>query len=185
MNNQEHIKLLHQGEAFFSVALVGFPGAGKTTVGKQLARALDYTFLDTDILFGERYELPVNQFIKTYGETIFRKCEYDLLSDIVEQPYTVISCGGGTPCYANAMDLLLQNAFTVYIKMAPKSLQQRLVNSKRIRPLVNKESPEEVAAYIEKTLPIREAYYSRAHLIYKGEDFHIDELIQNLPIDKL
>ena len=87
MNNQEHIKLLHQGEAFFSVALVGFPGSGKTTVGKQLARALQYEFLDMDILFGQRYEVPVNLFMKKYGETMFRKCEYDLLTEIVEKPY--------------------------------------------------------------------------------------------------
>ena len=183
MNNQEHIKLLHQGEAFFSVALVGFPGSGKTTVGKQLARALQYEFLDMDILFGQRYEVPVNLFIKKYGETMFRKCEYDLLTEIVEKPYTVISCGGGTPCFFNSMDLLLQNAFTIYIKMAQKSLYQRLLNSKRTRPLVHKEDPEAIMAFIEKTLPAREAYYNRAHLCYKGEDFHLNELLQVLPLE--
>ena len=183
MNNQEHIKLLHDGEAFFSVALVGFPGSGKTTVGKQLARALQYEFLDMDVLFGERYEVPVNLFMKKYGETMFRKCEYDLLTEIVEKPYTVISCGGGTPCFFDSMDMLLQNAFTIYIQMSPKSLYQRLLNSKRVRPLVHKENPEELEAYIEKNLPIREAYYNRAHLCYKGEDFKLNELLQVLPLE--
>lgn len=183
MDNQKHIKLLYEREAFFSVSLVGFPASGKTTIGKQLAKALEFEFIDMDILFGERYQMPVHLFIKKYGETVFRKCEYDLITDIIEKPYTVISCGGGTPCFFNTMDLLLQNSFTIYVKMSVKSLQQRLLNSKRIRPLIKKDNPEDVLAYIEATLPDREKYYQRAHLSYKGENFHLNELLHTLPIE--
>lgn len=182
--NNDHTKLLHNGEAFFSIAMVGFPGCGKSTIGKQLAKALHYDFCDLDTEFTQRYEISIHQFFKQYGEKMFRKCEYDLLTEMVEQPYKVISCGGGTPCFFNSMDLMLRECFTIYVKMSTKSLHQRLSDSKRIRPLTQNMTSEQLHEYIEKTLPLREQFYQRAHLTYKGEDFHIEELmncLNNLP----
>ncbi len=163
-----------------SIVLVGFAGAGKTTIGKRLASNLGMEFVDCDAKFEKKYKLSISLFFEKYGEKAFRECEYSLLKELLQVDNCVIATGGGAPCFFDAMDLILRHSVSVYIKMSPKSLFVRLSNSQRKRPLTIGKTPSELMTYIENTLCQREVFYSRAMYTIKGENFNYEQLQQCL-----
>ncbi|GAG82863.1 unnamed protein product [marine sediment metagenome] len=86
------------------IFLIGFMGSGKSTTGKQLAKRLGYTFVDTDNLIVERLGMSVNEIFDRLGEKTFRKNETRLLNELILKNNLVVSTGGGLPCYGNNMD---------------------------------------------------------------------------------
>lgn len=167
------------------IILVGFPGSGKSTIAKKIANRLHYQFVDMDHLFESKYKLSIPDFFKKYGEEVFRKSEHVLLKEVIQQEKVVISTGGGTPCFHGNMELIMENGFSIYIKMAPASLLDRLVNSKRIRPLVHNKTPEQIKQFIEEKLPIREQFFQQADMVIKGESLDFEHLMSLITKRKL
>ena len=162
------------------VILVGFPGSGKSSVGKKLAAKLGCEFVDLDNAFEEEYHVSIPDFFQKYNETAFRSCERKVLLDKLALDNVVLSAGGGTPCFSDNMQLMKNSGVVVYIKMAPASLFDRLSHAKRVRPLVQNKTPEELQQYIDNTLPLRETFYQQAHLIVKGESIDVDNLCEEV-----
>lgn len=160
-----------------TIVLVGFPGSGKSTVGKRLASRLSLPFYDTDSFFERKYHLSISDFFSKYGESAFRICEHKVLTEILSFPPCVVATGGGLPCFFNAMSLIGTNAISVYIELSPQSLLDRLVHSKKPRPLLAGKTQEEIAAYIAEELPRRDFFYRQAKLNIKGESLCIDDLV--------
>jgi shikimate kinase len=146
------------------VYLIGFMGAGKSTLGKRLASKLGVAFLDLDSLFEDKYKINIRTFFEKYGESLFRQFEYDLIKSTFELQDVVISTGGGTPCFYDAMNLMKLKGTTVYMETTPAGLASRLMNSKRQRPLVAGKSPDELLEFITEKLRQREYWYLQAHL---------------------
>lgn len=157
------------------VYLIGFMGVGKTTLGKKLASHMELDFVDLDMMFEHRYRLTVQAFFAKYGEQLFRKFEQELLKTTFGMTNTVISTGGGTPCYASSMDDMCTHGLTVYMQMPPAALVSRLVNAKRQRPLLEGKSKEQLADFVDNKLLERQPYYNRAHL-------HVDALRLNISL---
>lgn len=162
------------------VILVGFPGCGKSSVGKKLAAKLGYGFVDLDEAFEEEYHISIPDFFQKYNETAFRSCERKVLINKLQLDNVVISSGGGTPCFSDNMQLMRDSGVVVYIKMAPASLFDRLSHAKRPRPLVQNKTPEELQQYIDNTLPLREPVYQQAHFTVKGESIDIEALCEEV-----
>jgi shikimate kinase len=162
------------------IVLVGFPGAGKSTVGKALARKTGLTFLDLDQEMERNYHSSISIFLEKFGEAFFRKCENEMLQKLLQQDNIVLATGGGTPCFYNAMSLINEKATSIYIKLSEESLFVRLMQAKKKRPLITQSTPEELKDYIKKTLKIREPFYRQAHIITKGESINIEELMKCL-----
>ena len=162
------------------IILVGFPGSGKSSVGKKLAAKLGCDFVDLDDAFEEVYHVSIPDFFAKYSEPAFRSCERKVLLDKLQLDNIVISSGGGTPCFADNMAIMKQFGIVVYIKMAPASLFDRLIHAKRPRPLVQNKTPEELRAYIDTTLTLREPVYQQAHLTVKGESIDIEALCEKV-----
>lgn len=162
------------------VILVGFPGCGKSSVGKKLAAKLGYGFVDLDEAFEEEYHISIPDFFQKYNETAFRSCERKVLINKLQLDNVVISSGGGTPCFSDNMQLMKDSGIVVYIKMAPASLFDRLSHAKRPRPLVQNKTPEELQQYIDNTLPLREFVYQQAHFTVKGESIDIEALCEKV-----
>ena len=162
------------------VILVGFPGCGKSSVGKKLAAKLGYGFVDLDEAFEEEYHITIPDFFQKYNETAFRSCERKVLINKLQEDDIVLSSGGGTPCFSYNMQLMRDSGIVVYIKMAPVSLFDRLSHAKRPRPLVQNKTPEELQQYIDNTLPLREPVYQQAHLTVKGESIDIEALCEEV-----
>ena len=166
-----------------NIVLVGFPGAGKTTVGKTLAKLFQYDFLDLDQEVENHFRISIHDFIQKYGESAFRQCEFRVLKECLSQKRErniVLSTGGGTPCYNEAMDFINQHATSVYIKMSKLSLHTRLSNAKKKRPLIQQYDAEGLMEYIEKTLTIREPVYEQAALVVKGESIDVQGLAEKI-----
>ena len=163
-----------------TIVLVGFPGSGKSTVGRRLASRLSLPFYDTDSYFETKYHITVSDFFSKYGEDFFRICEKSVLEELLSLPPCVIATGGGLPCHGDAMQLINESALSVYIKLSQKSLFDRLLHSKKVRPLLFGKTSEELLAYIEETLLQREVFYSRATICVKGENMDVDALVSSL-----
>lgn len=162
------------------IFIVGFSGAGKSTVGRRLASRLGWQFYDTDNFIELKYHLSIPDFFEKYGENAFRICEKAALMELLQNEQAVISTGGGTPCFFNNMEMMLQNGCVVYLKLAAQSLFTRLQQSHKERPLTTGKSDAQLMEYVETTLLAREPYYNKAHLIEKGENLSIQSLVEKL-----
>lgn len=144
------------------VILIGYMGAGKTTVGKALAADLGLTFYDLDWYITMRYHRSVPEIFAERGEEGFRDLERRMLHEVAEFENVVVSCGGGTPCFYDNMEYMNSLADTVYLKADPDVLAQHLKMGKGKRPLIEGKTPEELETYIQESLKAREPFYSQA-----------------------
>ena len=163
------------------VFIIGYMGAGKSTVGKRLANNLDIPFVDLDDAFEARFRYSIPRFFDHFGEKRFREFEHQCLKEIiVEHAEAVISTGGGTACFKNNISLMNKEGITVYIKMHPKSLALRLNQARRLRPVVRDIKNSDMQKFIEEQLAEREPYYEQATTIIKGESLDLADLISKL-----
>ena len=145
------------------IILIGYMGAGKTTVGKALAKELGLFFYDLDWYIETRMRKTVKQIFDERGEEGFRQIEHNMLHEVAEFENVIVSCGGGTPCFFDNMDYLNQQAETVYLKASPEVLYEHLRMGKGVRPLLLNKTPEETRAFIREQLQQRESFYMKAH----------------------
>jgi shikimate kinase len=162
------------------IVLVGFAGAGKSTIAKKIAQHFNFSVLDTDKMLEEKYRISVFDVFEKYDETVFRQLEYKILVESLQQKNVVIATGGGAPCFFDAMKLINENACSIYIEMSPKSLTHRLLNAKVTRPLTQNKTEEELLAFITEQLAQRTPIYQQAHFTVKGEDFDLQNVIQRI-----
>jgi len=146
--------------------LIGFMGSGKSALGKQLANLLHSNFVDMDELFEQRYHLSIYDFFGKYGEDNFRKIERELLLETINLENTVISTGGGTPCFYDNMSFIRDNGISVYLRMTSGELTQRLKTVKKKRPLIKEMPAESLEEWISVQLTYRETYYLQANFIF-------------------
>jgi len=144
------------------IILIGYMGAGKTTVGKALAAELGVPFYDLDWYITMRYRKSVPEIFAERGEEGFRDLERRMLHEAAEFENVVLSCGGGTPCFFDNMEYMNSLADTVYLKAEPDVLAMHLKMGKGKRPLIEGKTPEELEVYIKESLEAREPYYSQA-----------------------
>lgn len=163
-----------------NIILVGFPGAGKTTIGKKIAERLNRRFVDLDEAIENRYHITIPRLFQRYGESAFRKCEHITLTHVLQSDHLVLSTGGGTPCYENNMILLNANGLTVYIRMTIPSLIWRLQHGKKNRPNTDNLDETELTQYVQQTFPLREPYYLQAKIILKGEHFDLETAVETI-----
>lgn len=147
------------------IILTGYMCAGKTTVGKALAKELGRTFYDLDWYVEERFHKKVSRIFEEYGEAHFRDLEHRMLHEVAEFEDIVLACGGGTPCFFDNMAYMNAVADTFYLKASPETLMQHIAISKGNRPLLKGKSPEELREYITAQLAQREPFYEQAHHI--------------------
>ena len=144
------------------IILIGYMGAGKTTVGRALAKELGIPFYDLDWYIESRMRKKVPQIFAEKGEDGFRTIEHNMLHEVAEFEDVIISCGGGTPCFFDNMDYMNAQAENVYLKARPEVLYDHLRMGRTERPLLTGKSPEELQSFIAEQLKLREPYYSKA-----------------------
>lgn len=152
------------------IFLIGYMGSGKTTVGKLLAARLQYGFIDMDAFIEEKQFKSVSQIFTDLGEEQFRLLEQQCLHEIAEFDHVVISTGGGAPCFFDNMDYMNEKGITVYLKLSPAELADRLETSHaNKRPLIANRKGAELQQFIAEGLAKREAFYSKAAFTVAGE----------------
>ena len=151
------------------IFLIGYMGAGKTTLGKAFARAMGLTFVDLDWYIEERYHKTVRQIFEERGEDGFRELEKRMLHETGEFEDVVISVGGGTPCFFDNMDYMNSVGQTVFLDVDVKVLFRRLKVAKQQRPLLANKTDEELMTFIVEALQKRLPFYSKANYVFNGE----------------
>ncbi|WP_027454771.1 shikimate kinase [Xylanibacter brevis] len=144
------------------IILIGYMGAGKTTIGKALSKELDMPFYDLDWYIESRHRKTVSQLFQEVGEEGFRKIEHCLLHEVAEFENVIISCGGGTPCFYDNIDYMNQQGEVIYLKTSPEVLYKHLLMAKVERPLLKDKTPEELITFIREQLEKREPFYTKA-----------------------
>ncbi len=160
------------------IYLLGFMGAGKTSVGRMLARELAYDFADMDEEIEKSVGKSVQDIFSIKGEEWFRAKEREVLHLLGGMKKNmVISTGGGAPCFGDNMDFINSTGTSVYLKMTPGDLARRLINSKKQeRPLIKNMNGQELLEFIVAKLGEREAFYLKSQLIVPAESITIPDL---------
>jgi len=161
------------------VILIGYMGAGKTTIGKALAKELGVTFYDLDWYIETRMRKKVKQIFDERGEEGFRIIEKNMLHEVAEFEDVVLACGGGTPCFFDNMDYMIEKGNVVYLRGTPEILFQHLKLGKGVRPLLLGKSDEELLEYIKENVEKREAFYMKANYIIDIPCMTDEDKIQN------
>lgn len=165
---------------FRRVYITGFMGCGKTTAGKRLAAALDFSFIDLDFEIERKEQRAIRDIFATSGEEYFRLTESEVLRNLDIRADTVVSTGGGTPCYRDNLLYMKQTGILVYLKMTPLQLRDRLGDLTGKRPLLKDLKESEMIDYISVKLRERESFYNQATVIIDGADLDIKSLSSKL-----
>ncbi|MDR0987842.1 MAG: shikimate kinase [Prevotellaceae bacterium] len=145
------------------IFLVGYMGAGKTTLGKALAHALGISFVDLDWYIEERFHQTISELFHIRGEAAFRQTEREMLHEAAEFENVIISTGGGTPCFFDNMEFMNRQGQTLFLNVAPEVLFRRLRIAKQQRPILQGKSDEELRTFIDEALAARIDTYRQAH----------------------
>ncbi len=160
--------------------LIGYMGSGKTTMGRIMAKNLGFEFVDLDVFIESRYRLTIQQIFQKYGEDEFRRIEKECLHEVAGFENTVISTGGGAPCFFDNMEFMKHNGCTIYIEMDARQLTDRLLTTQTAtRPLIAGKSPDELFAFISMNLDKRQPYYSQAEIAVSGDDVYLENWFRN------
>ena len=153
-------------------------GAGKTTAAKRIANRLGWEVADTDAMFEEKYRISIHDFFQKYDEDLFRKLESEVLKSTENLENTVISTGGGLACFFDNMEWMNQHGLTVFMRISPEAAADRILNSKRKRPLTENKTKEELTEYIRQHYASRLPFYEQAQITVKSEDFDLDGFLE-------
>lgn len=151
-------------------------GCGKTTWSRKLANHLGYKFVDLDHMLEEQLGMTIAEYFSSFGEDAFRKLESDILKQTNYDHDTIISTGGGLPCFFDHMEWMNANGKTVYIKLSPKTLADRLEKGKAKRPLLRDKHGDELIQFITSKLAEREGFYMKASHITDGISLSVEGL---------
>jgi shikimate kinase len=141
-----------------SIALVGMPGGGKSTVGRLLARRLGLPFTDTDAVIERRIGCPIRTFFDRDGEEAFRDIESAVLDELVHGGFGVIATGGGIVLRPSNRELLRDAGVCVYLRSKPDELFRRLRRDTK-RPLLQVADP---LARLRELYAVRDPLYRKA-----------------------
>lgn len=166
------------------IFLVGYMGAGKTTLGKALARRMNLSYIDTDQFIENRYHKKIGDIFASEGEKQFRDIECRMLREVSEIENVVISTGGGLPCFNDNMALMNRTGTTIYLDVPVEELAARLNASKTIRPVLQNRSGEELVDFIRENLNKRRLFYEQAGICFNAElmctEYDVETLAEKL-----
>jgi len=163
------------------VFLTGYMGSGKTAMGKLLATQLNYTFIDLDAYIEAKFHKTIASIFSEKGENEFRLIEKQCLHEVADFENTVISTGGGAPCFFDNMEFMNNRGLTIYLKLTVEHLAKRLETSAiGKRPLIADMDVDGLLNFISETLKVREPFYNKAQMCIAGDDNEIKEQISNI-----
>lgn len=162
------------------IFLVGFMAAGKSTLAKKIALKLNFDFIDLDEFIENTYQLSITQIFEKFGNQKFREIEHNSLLKLMDKQNTVISTGGGTPCYFSNMELMNQNGITIFIDVPLQVIIWRLKNAKNPRPMLKNIKPEEFDVFVNSLFFERLPFYSTAHMRFNPVDENLNFFIQKI-----
>ena len=158
-----------------NISLCGMMGSGKSTIGKILAKKLNYNFIDIDKMIEIDARKTIKKIFEEDGEEYFRDLEEKITINILKHKETIVSLGGGAIINKNIRGSIKKNSYNIYLNVNIDILTKRLQNSKT-RPLIYKKN---LKKELINLIGIREKFYRKADLIVKNEK-NIIETTENI-----
>ncbi|MDN5212593.1 shikimate kinase [Fulvivirgaceae bacterium BMA12] len=161
------------------IFLIGMPGSGKSSLGKQLAESLELPFIDLDDIIIKNEELNIPEIFSKFGEDYFRIKERKALHGVnqIFQEF-VMATGGGAPCFFDNMAYINENGISIFIDVAPHIIAKRMTASEiEERPLFSNVKHHELAEELDNKLKVRRAYYEQAQHTLQGNNIEVDDLL--------
>ncbi|MBC8757131.1 shikimate kinase [Kordia sp. YSTF-M3] len=162
-----------------TIILLGYMASGKSLVSKLLGKQLGLPVLDLDDFIERKEEKTIREIFETKGEIYFRMKEHQYLKEVLETKQAmIVSLGGGTPCYANNMNLIHEyTTHTFYLQTSIPEIINRVKDEKAKRPLISAIADEDLPEFIGKHLFERNAFYQQAtHTVFTDKK-QIEELV--------
>jgi shikimate kinase len=164
----------HSEEVFIVLALVGMPGSGKSTVGRQIARKIGCAFVDSDYVIEQRLGCSIKEYFERQGEAAFRDVESQTLDDITRQAVGVLATGGGAVLRPVNRALLHERTTVCYLRVSPEEIFRRLRHDRQ-RPLLQVEDPE---AKLRELFAQRDPLYQEtAHYVIESHRPRIPTMV--------
>src|SRR5262249_8586905 len=157
-----------------NIALIGFMGTGKSSVGQLAAAQLHFTFLDTDIVIESRAGMTISDIFAQQGEPVFRELERKIVGELVTRKRTVIATGGGLPVNPDNLPSLKTHSLVVCLWASPEKIWER-VRTQTHRPLLNEPDP---LAKIRRLLEERAPHYRQADILLNTEMRSLKDVAQ-------
>lgn len=167
---------MHNGRHPVNLALVGFMGTGKTSVGRVVAEQLRFEFLDTDELIQARTGRTIADIFAKEGEPMFRALERQVVNELAGKSKTVISTGGGLPTNLDNLTALKTHALVVCLWASPEKIWDRVRNQSH-RPLLHAPDPQKK---IRELLEIRAPFYRQADVLINTDQRSAREVAQQI-----
>lgn len=163
------------------IFLIGFMGAGKSTLGKLLAQELGCSFIDSDTYIEARFCKTIASMFQDEGEATFRARERTLLSELLSFEDVVVATGGGLPCHSGNIQAMNEAGTTIYLRYSVETLLARLGHRPQYqRPKLRGLTREELYHYVATSLAEREVYYMQAKVVVDCTPFSSKEAIFDL-----
>jgi shikimate kinase len=159
-----------------NIALIGFMGTGKSSVGQLIASQLHFAFLDTDHVIEGQAGKTISEIFSQDGEPAFRLLEQKLVQELAQRKKTVISTGGGLPANETNLASLRTHALLVCLWASPEKIWERVRNQTH-RPLLQEPDP---LAKIRSLLAVREPFYRSADVLINTEMRSVKEVVQQV-----
>jgi shikimate kinase len=167
---------MHSDRRIVNLALIGFMGAGKTSVGRLVAEQLHFEYLDTDELIVSRTGRSITEIFKTDGEPAFRALEQQVVNELTGRERTVICTGGGLPTNPQNLASLKTHALVVCLWASPEKIWERVKNQTH-RPLLHDPDPQKK---IRELLAARERFYKQADVLLNTDIRSAREVAQQV-----
>jgi shikimate kinase len=159
-----------------NIALIGFMGTGKTSVGRLVAEQLHFEYLDTDEVIQASTGRSITEIFTRDGEPAFRALEEKVVEELASRAKTVIATGGGLPVNPNNLARLKTHALVVSLWSSPEKIWER-VRHQTHRPLLHDENPQ---AKIRELLATREPFYKQADVLLNTDLRSLREVAQQV-----
>jgi shikimate kinase len=159
-----------------NIALIGFMGTGKSTVGRLVAEQLHFEFLDTDDVIESRAHKSIAAIFADEGEPAFRRQEAGLIAELSSRQRLVLSTGGGLGANPDHIASLKQHALVICLWASPDTIWER-VRGQTHRPLLKEADP---LAKIRQLLAVREPFYKQADVILNTQVRSLKEVAQQV-----
>ena len=149
-----------------NVCIMGLMGSGKSVIGKDLSKYLNFEFYDTDKEIELKTKKSINEIFKEYGELYFRNLEEKICIKLLNKNNCVISLGGGSITNKEIRKSIKQNSYSIYLQVKLNNLVNRLKSSKK-RPLLNKDGSK--IEILKKIYEDRKKFYEKANFIVNND----------------
>ena len=159
-----------------NIILTGFMGTGKSTLGRLLAKSINYDFVDTDTEIENREGRSIEEIFKQDGEASFRKLESNLVTELAQMQGLVIATGGGLVVNPNNVEALEQTGQIICLTASAEEILDRVSNQQTVRPLLQEADPQ---AKIVELLQQRATIYQQ-FLQLSTSHVTIDKLLDKL-----